>query len=150
MFQMEGDVKGVATQTKPAPADLFCIHMSAVIVATHYRNIHQINQYLCPSFASCIRRFTKSPLSAVHHCTTQPPAWIQCKDGRKWSLLKDSDIRLVTYFRYFYLTLDPQQPGARKKYQVSWPAITLHPATCCETSQLDPVLAMRCLCSSSS
>ena len=55
MFQMEGDVKGVATQTKPAPADLFCIHMSAVIIPTHYRNIHQINQYLCPSFASCIR-----------------------------------------------------------------------------------------------
>ena len=53
---MEGDVKGVATQTKPAPADLFCIHMSAVIIPTHYRNIHQINQYLCPSFASCIRR----------------------------------------------------------------------------------------------
>ena len=29
---MEGDVKGVAIQTKPAPADLFCIYMSAVML----------------------------------------------------------------------------------------------------------------------
>ena len=65
-------------------------------------------------------RFTKSPLSAVHHCTTQPPAWIQCKDGRKWSLQKDSYFQLVTYFRSFYLTLDLQKPVAKEKYSNTW------------------------------
>ena len=62
---MEGDVKVVAIQTKPAPADLFCIHMSAVIVTTHYRNIHQINLNLSPSFSRIIRGAIRPGRAAV-------------------------------------------------------------------------------------
>ena len=100
-------------------------------------------------------RFTKSPLSAVHHCTTQPPSWIQCKDGRKWSLLEDfcighiikTSYQLLINFRSCYSMLEKSVARSKgEKYQVS----CHHPPTCCETSQLDPVLAMRCLCSSSS